>query len=50
VAAAGEAGVSHALEVIEHEMDVAMALTGVTSIDEIDRSILVDRSPSLHTR
>ena len=44
VAARGRAGVDHALEVIEHEMDVAMALTGVTSIDAIDRSILVDHT------
>ncbi|MBB4659569.1 FMN-dependent L-lactate dehydrogenase LldD [Parvularcula dongshanensis] len=37
----GEAGVAHVLKLIEAEMGVAMALTGATSIDKIDRSILV---------
>jgi L-lactate dehydrogenase (cytochrome) len=40
LAAAGEAGVTHVLKLIEAEMRVAMALTGVTRIDAIDRSIL----------
>jgi L-lactate dehydrogenase (cytochrome) len=44
LAARGEAGVAHVLELIAAEMRVAMALTGCTRIDEIDRSILVDRS------
>jgi L-lactate dehydrogenase (cytochrome) len=43
LAAAGEAGVAHVLKLIDAEMRVAMALTGVTSIAEIDSSIL-DRS------
>jgi L-lactate dehydrogenase (cytochrome) len=40
LAAAGEAGVSHALKLIEAEMRVAMALTGCTRIEEVDRSLL----------
>ena len=45
LAAAGEAGVSNLLSLIEKEMRVAMALTGVNTLDQIDRSILakVDR-------
>jgi L-lactate dehydrogenase (cytochrome) len=38
---AGEAGVAHLLHLIEAEMRVAMALTGVTSIAEIGPDILV---------
>ena len=41
--ARGEAGVAHVLKLIDAEMRVAMALTGCTSIAEIDESIL-DRS------
>ncbi len=41
LAGGGEAGVAHVLRLIEAEMRVAMALTGATSIDKIDRSILV---------
>ncbi|KLI64131.1 FMN-dependent L-lactate dehydrogenase LldD [Aurantiacibacter marinus] len=37
----GEAGITHMLALIEAEMRVAMALTGVTSIDAISRDILV---------
>ncbi|QQN74345.1 FMN-dependent L-lactate dehydrogenase LldD [Croceicoccus sp. YJ47] len=36
----GEAGVRHVLHLIEAEMRVAMALTGTTSIDQIDRTVL----------
>lgn len=38
--ARGQAGVAHVLELIASEMRVAMALTGVTRIDQIDRDIL----------
>lgn len=38
--ARGQAGVEHVLKLIDAEMRVAMSLTGVTRIDEIDRSIL----------
>ena len=41
LAARGEAGVLHLLDLIAKEMRVAMALTGVRTIGEIDRSILV---------
>jgi L-lactate dehydrogenase (cytochrome) len=40
LASGGQAGVEQMLRLIEAEMRVAMALTGVTSIDHIDRSIL----------
>jgi L-lactate dehydrogenase (cytochrome) len=40
LAAAGEAGVAHVLKLIDAEMQVAMALTGVTSIAQIDNAIL----------
>jgi L-lactate dehydrogenase (cytochrome) len=41
LAAAGEAGVTHLLQLIEAEMRVAMALTSCTSIDRITRDTLV---------
>jgi L-lactate dehydrogenase (cytochrome) len=41
--AAGERGVAHVLQLIEAEMRVAMALTGVTNISQIDRNILEGR-------
>ena len=40
LAGAGGAGVSHMLTLIEAEMRVAMALTGTTSIAEIDGSVI----------
>ncbi|MCZ8370541.1 MAG: FMN-dependent L-lactate dehydrogenase LldD [Porphyrobacter sp.] len=41
LAAQGQKGVEHMLRLIEAEMRVAMTLTGVNSIADIDRSILV---------
>ncbi len=41
LAAAGEAGVAHVLRIIETEMRVAMALTGVTRVSQINRNCLV---------
>ncbi len=41
LAAAGEAGVAHVLRIIEAEMRVAMALTGVTRVSQINRDCLV---------
>ena len=41
LATAGEAGVQNMLDLVAKEMRVAMALTGVKSISEIDRSALV---------
>jgi L-lactate dehydrogenase (cytochrome) len=43
LAARGQAGVEHMLRLIEAEMRVAMTLTGVGSIGEINRSILANR-------
>jgi L-lactate dehydrogenase (cytochrome) len=40
LASGGEKGVAHLLQLIEKEMRVAMALTGVTNIAGIDRDIL----------
>ncbi|MEG3164758.1 FMN-dependent L-lactate dehydrogenase LldD [Sphingomonas sp. PB2P19] len=40
LAARGEAGVAQLLDLIDREIRVAMALTGVRRIDEIDRSLL----------
>lgn len=39
--AGGEAGVAKAIDIIRQELDVSMALTGVKSVREIDRHILV---------
>jgi L-lactate dehydrogenase (cytochrome) len=41
--AAGQKGVAHLLELMEAELRVAMALTGVTSISEIDQDIIAGR-------
>ena len=42
LAAQGEAGVTSMLQTMRREILVAMALSGVTSVDRIDRSLLVD--------
>ncbi|MEA2495179.1 MAG: hypothetical protein QOJ29_3090 [Thermoleophilaceae bacterium] len=42
VAARGEAGVRHMLEVMKADIDVALALTGQTSIGGVDRSALYE--------
>ena len=47
VAAGGQAGVRHILGVIEADMDVALALTGHTSPDQLDRSALYRAEPGL---
>ncbi len=39
-AARGEAGVRHVLEVMQADIDTALALTGLTSVTELDRSAL----------
>ena len=44
VAGRGEAGVRHMLEVVKADIDVALALTGTTSVADIDRSTLWDRA------
>lgn len=40
LAARGQAGVSHVLNLMAAEMKVAMALTGVTRVDQLDRKAL----------
>lgn len=40
LAARGEVGVSHVLNLMAAEMKVAMALTGVTRVDQLDRTAL----------
>jgi L-lactate dehydrogenase (cytochrome) len=40
--AAGGPGVARAIEILQKELDVTMALTGVNSLDEIDGRVLVD--------
>jgi L-lactate dehydrogenase (cytochrome) len=44
LAAGGQAAIEHVLKLIEAEMRVAMALTGVTSVDQINRSILAEEA------
>lgn len=43
LAAGGEAGITKMLGIIEAEMRIAMALTGATQINQIDRNILAKR-------
>lgn len=40
-AAGGQAGAEHALNLLANEIDVAMAMVGVTSLDQLDRSYLM---------
>ncbi len=42
LAGAGQAGVEHVLRIFEAEMRIAMALTGRTRVDQIDRSCIAD--------
>lgn len=44
LAARGQAGIEHLLQLFEAEMRIAMALTGSTSIAEINRDNLVNKS------
>jgi L-lactate dehydrogenase (cytochrome) len=46
LAADGQRGVENMLDIFAREMRVAMTLTGVTSIDQIDESILVRSQPT----
>jgi L-lactate dehydrogenase (cytochrome) len=39
--AGGEAGVARAIEIMRNELSTTMALTGVTHVDRIDRSVIV---------
>jgi L-lactate dehydrogenase (cytochrome) len=38
--AGGEAGVARAIEIMRNELNVSMALTGVTAVDRIDRGVI----------
>jgi L-lactate dehydrogenase (cytochrome) len=38
--AGGQVGVARAIEIMRNELNISMALTGVNSIDEIDRSVI----------
>jgi L-lactate dehydrogenase (cytochrome) len=49
VAARGEAGVRHMLEVIKADIDVALALTGHTSVSELDRAALYRQGSPVST-
>ena len=49
VAARGEAGVRHVLEVLKADIDVALGLTGQTSIRDVDRSALYDAGSPTRT-
>ena len=40
--AGGQQGVARAIEIIRNELNVSMALTGVNSIKEIDRRVIVN--------
>jgi L-lactate dehydrogenase (cytochrome) len=44
LAAAGEAGVRHCIDILAHELSTAMALCGATSVAELDRSLIRYRS------
>ena len=44
LAAGGQAGVAHALRIINAEMRVAMALTGCTRVDQLGVEILDETS------
>jgi L-lactate dehydrogenase (cytochrome) len=37
---AGQAGVKRAIDIMRSELDVSMALTGVSTIDDIDRRVI----------
>ena len=49
VAARGQAGVQHMLEVFKADIDTALGLTGQTSINDIDRSALYDSGAASRT-
>jgi hypothetical protein len=38
--AGGQAGVARAIEILRNELDVSMALTGITSVADIDRRVI----------
>jgi L-lactate dehydrogenase (cytochrome) len=44
--ALGGEGVSKAIEIIRKELDITMALTGVTKVSDINRDVLADETAS----
>jgi L-lactate dehydrogenase (cytochrome) len=50
VAARGEAGVRHVLEVMKADIDTALGLTGQTSVAALDRSALHAAGPASRTQ
>ena len=40
--AGGQAGVARAIEILKNELDITMALCGVSKVSEVDRSVLAD--------
>ena len=44
LAAGGQAGVEHVLQLLRTELSVAMAIAGVTSVERVGRGLLVARS------
>ena len=49
-AAGGEAGAAHALSLLAHEIDVAMAMLGITRLDELDRTFLLPVAEAMQVR
>ena len=47
LAAAGESGVSHAIEMLRDELDRALAISGCSRISEVDRSLVRWTGPSV---
>ncbi len=47
LAAAGESGVSHAIEMLRDELDRALAISGCSLISEVDRSLVRWTGPSV---
>jgi L-lactate dehydrogenase (cytochrome) len=48
--AGGQAGVAKAIDIIRHELDVTMALTGSRSVTDINRQMLTEYRPSYVSR
>ncbi len=42
LAVGGEAGVRHVLELLRDELDLAMALSGCATVQDIDPSLIID--------
>ncbi|WP_395398048.1 alpha-hydroxy acid oxidase [Novosphingobium sp. BL-8A] len=49
-AAAGQAGAAHALSLLAQEIDVAMAMLGITRLDELDRTFLLPVAEAMQVR